>query len=89
MKSLHYPTGEPVRLGDMFQAPRWGSCVVTRIDRKNAAVLALNIMTGEEFDDLGQATFSESDLIRRKPENITRARLAHSWNLLRRQAAPQ
>lgn len=72
---MQYASGEPVRIGDAFQAPRWGLCIVARIDRASGSAVAVNTSTGEEFDELGSATFGESDLIRRKPENITRARM--------------
>lgn len=68
---LQYLSGEPVRVGDAFQSPRWGLCIVARIDRASGSAVAVNTSTGEE----STATFGESDLIRRKPENITRARM--------------
>ncbi len=66
MKTLHYSDRKPVRKGDTFQAPRWGTCKVIRFDRLNACAVARNICTDETFDMLGQPTFSEADLIQRK-----------------------
>lgn len=71
MKTLRYSDKQPVRKGDVFTAPRWGTCAVS-----------VNLSTGERFDMLGQPTFGESDLIRRKPENITRARMAAEFRRL-------
>lgn len=66
MKTLHYHDRQAVRKGDIFQTPRWGTCKVIQFDRLNACVVAQNICTDEIFDMLGQPTFSEADLIRRK-----------------------
>jgi hypothetical protein len=79
MKTLRYADKQPVRKGDIFTAPRWGSCAVVSFDRLNRSAVAVNIVTGERFDGLGEDTFAESDLIRRKPENITPARMAHAF----------
>ena len=66
MKTLRYPDHKPARKGDTFNAPRWGTCRITRFDRLNACAIARNTQTGETFDMLGQDTFSESDLLFRK-----------------------
>lgn len=78
MKTLRYSDKQPVRLGDVFTAPRWGTCAVKSFDRLNGCAVSVNLFTGETFDNLGQPTFGESDLVRRKPENITRARMVRS-----------
>lgn len=83
MKTLRYSDKQPVRKGDVFTAPRWGTCAVERFDRLNACAVAVNTSTGETFDMLGQPTFGESDLLRRKPENITRSRTAAGFRRLR------
>jgi hypothetical protein len=87
MKTFRYSDKQPVRKGDVFTAPRWGTCTVSRFDRLNGCAVAVNLSTGETFDHLGQPTFGESDLIRRKPENITRARMAHGLRRLQRKHA--
>lgn len=84
MKTLQYHDKQPVRKGDTFTAPRWGTCKVLRFDRVNQSAIACNVSTGEVFDMLGQPTFGESDLLRRKPEGITRNRLAASFRRLRK-----
>ena len=66
MKTLRYHDQKPVRKGDKFNAPRWGTCIVTGFDRLNECAFAKNVCTGEEFGLLGQATFGESDLVERK-----------------------
>ena len=76
MKTLRYFDKQPVRKGDVFTAPRWGTCTVESFDRLNCSAVAVNLATGETFDMLGRDTFGESDLIRRKPEGITPARMA-------------
>ena len=65
MKTLRYSDNQPVRLGDTFNAPRWGTCTVKRFDRLNHCAAAVNTSTGEEFDNLGCDTFGESDLVGR------------------------
>ena len=82
MKTLRYFDKQPVRKGDVFTAPRWGTCTVERFDRLNGCAVAVNLSTGETFDFLGQPTFGESDLLQRKPENITRARMAAGFRRL-------
>lgn len=67
MKRLRYSDNQIVRKGDVFNAPRWGTCEVKRFDRLNACAIARNTLTGEVFDMLGQPTFGESYLIERKP----------------------
>jgi len=84
MKNLKYHNGQPARVGDVFQVARWGTCVLTRWDRINRAAVALNLMTGEEFDGLGGDALSEADLLRRKPSNITRCRMAREFDMIRR-----
>lgn len=64
-KQIHYSCGQRVRIGDLFIAPRWGTCKVKSFDRLNHCAVAVNTCTGEEFDMLGRDTFSESDLISR------------------------
>lgn len=64
MKHLKYTDGQTVRKGDVFQAPRWGTCVVLRFDPSNECAVSLNLLTGETFDMLGQDTFGESDRLR-------------------------
>lgn len=75
MNSLRYHNKQPVRKGDVFTAPRWGTCTVESFDRLNRCAIAVNLSTGETFDMIGQPTFSESDLLQRKPEGITPARM--------------
>ena len=65
MKTPRYSDNQPVRVGDTFNAPRWGSCTVKRFDRLNHCAVTVNTQSGEEFDNIGQATFGESDLVRR------------------------
>jgi hypothetical protein len=90
MKPLIYHDQKPARIGDVFQVARWGTCVITQFNRAgDRSAIALNIQTGEEFDGLGQDTFSAADLLRRKPENITRGRLARAFQIVRdRKAKP-
>ena len=87
MKPLLYHDSRSARVGDVFQVARWGTCVITRFDRANRAAVALNLMTGEEFDGLGQDTIGAADLLRRKPENITRGRMAKEFEIIRRKGA--
>ena len=74
MNSLRYHNKQPVRKGDVFIAPRWGTCTVESFDRRNCCAVAVNLSTGETFNMIGQPTFSESDLLRRKPEVIPAVR---------------
>lgn len=87
MKTLRYFDNQPVHKGDVFTAPRWGTCAVERFDRLNACAVAVNLSTGETFDHLGQPTFGESDLLRRKPDGITRARMAAGFRRLQQRHA--
>lgn len=67
MKILRYHDQQPVRRGDTFTAPRWGTCRMERFDRLNCAAVAVNTSTGERFDGLGQNTFAESDRLNPAP----------------------
>ena len=87
MKPLYYHDSSPARVGDVFQVARWGTCIITHFDHRNRAAGALNIMTGEEFDGLGPDTIGEADLLRRKPENITRGRMARAFEIIRRKGS--
>ena len=76
MKHLTYSDKSPVRLGDTFTAPRWGTCTVESFDRLNQCATARNTCTGETFDMLGRATFGESDLISRVRREPTRLKFS-------------
>jgi hypothetical protein len=65
MKALKYHDNRPVEIGDKFQVARWGTCTVESFDPLNDCAVCQNTHTGETFDNLGQPTFGEADLIAR------------------------
>lgn len=63
---LTYCGGSQVRIGDVFSAPRWGTCRVDSFDAGNESANVSNLLTGERFSLLGQPTFGESSLVCRR-----------------------
>lgn len=73
---LHYHDGQPVRLHDLFTAPRWGTCRVVSFDRPNRCATARSVSTGKTFVFFGFGLAGKATLLERYDPAAEAARLA-------------